>query len=705
MKKREYRDLCGQWLYCKKNSRKKSDWLPIKVPSNWYLQGLDHHGLLYYKRNFLMDKIKKNKAVYLMFNGIDYIADIWLNDHYIGHHEGYFQRFGYNVTRLLKKRNELVVRVNSPKESLKDWPDHKKLVKGIFNLHDTRPGGWNPSKGQDKNTGGIWNSVELMITSNIVRPRRAYLHATSISKKRAEIKCEVKFFLKKEAEFELKTIFEPLNFKGRTISFPTKTIKEQRGFQGTQFTLEVKNPKLWWPWDHGFPNMYKVTFQIIHGGKIIDVLVKRFGIRTFNVDKKEQWWINNRRIFPRGVNFIPAQWLSEYDNEKIDKDISLLKKANVNAIRVHGHVNREELYDACDKAGILVYQDFALQWGYSNKKRFIKNASKQAEYMISYLFNHPSIVVWCCHNEPYGEKSDLDTAVHRIIKRADKTRNIVYGSLFTEHAYPGWYYGHYKEFSGVPAGPLVTEFGAQALPNVESLKKIISKESLWPPNTDIWAYHNFRKEQTFEVAMIKKGRGITEFVRNSQEYQSELLKYAIETMRRKKYGKVTGLFQFMFVDNWPSITWSVVDYYRQPKKGYHTLKQAYQPILVSISIKRRPLAIFSIKGNKESTNVLWDTMQVIWVTNDTHKKYKNAKLVLKVEGENGKVYAKRVRTINIPKDSSIPVIKPRSRFKAILNIKGILPADRYILRMSIWYRRRKISENFEYFRTIRRQEI
>ncbi|UCH12372.1 MAG: hypothetical protein JSW18_06040, partial [Candidatus Omnitrophota bacterium] len=677
----------------------------IKVPSNWYLQGLDHHGLLYYKKHFLMDRIKKNHAAYLMFHGIDYIADIWLNDHYVGHHEGYFQRFGYNVTKYLRKKNELVVRVNSPKEPLDEWPDKKRLVKGIFNLHDVRPGGWDPKHGQDMNTGGIWNNVEIMTTSNIVRVRRAYLSTEKSTKKLAKINCQLSFFSKEKANFQLRTTFVPLNFKGRKKTFPLMEFEEKKGFHDFKFDLELKNPKRWMVWDHGFPYMYKVSFEVLYEGKVIDEMQTTFGIRTFSVDKQDQWWINGRKVFPRGTNFIPTQWLSEYDSEKISKDIELLKKAYVNAIRAHGHINRKELYDACDKAGILVYQDFALQWGYSNSKRFIKNACSQIKDMAFHLYNHPSIVMWCCHNEPFYSKSELDARLNRTLSRIDKTRHITQGSLFTEHAYPGWYYGHYKEFSGVPAGPLVTEFGAQALPNAESLRKFIPKEQLWYPDWKYWAYRNFRYEQTFNVARIKKGRSLKQFVANSQDYQAELLKYAIETMRREKYSKVTGLFQFMFVDPWPCISWSVVDYYRQPKKGYEILKSAYQPVLVSIRIKRRPLAIFTVKKKVERTGVLWDTMQVVWVTNDTHKKFKNVKLVLKVEDFKGGMLAKKVKKINIPKDSSIAVLKPRARFKPILNIKGKLPEDKYILRMLLYHRGEKISENYEIFRIVRRQNI
>jgi len=82
------------------------------------------------------------------------------------------------------------------------------------------------------------------------------------------------------------------------------------------------------------------------------------------------------------------------------------------------------------------------------------------------------------------------------------------------------------------------------------------------------------------------GASIEEFVANSQAYQARLLQYAIERYRAAKYAPMTGLFQFMFVECWPSITWAAVDYFRRPKLGYEALKRAYQPVLPAIIAER-----------------------------------------------------------------------------------------------------------------------
>ncbi len=89
-----------------------------------------------------------------------------------------------------------------------------------------------------------------------------------------------------------------------------------------------------------------------------------------------------------------------------------------------------------------------------------------------------------------------------------------------------------------------------------------------PEDWEPWKYADFQPKETFETAESSKGADLNDFVRNSQQYQSNINRYVTESLRQLKYGRSTGLYQFMFVDDWPSITWSVVDYYRNPKQGY-----------------------------------------------------------------------------------------------------------------------------------------
>jgi len=166
---KEY-SLNGIWKY---RLHEDKEYHNITIPSNWYLQGLNHSGKVYYQKEFEIST-QKDKDYYLIFKGVDYFCKVKMNGRLIGEHEGYFQEFSFPITDILKDgKNLLEVEVDSPSESVDIWPNKKNLIKGIFNHHDTRPGSWNPEQGQDRNTGGIWNGVlieeksKICITRNI----------------------------------------------------------------------------------------------------------------------------------------------------------------------------------------------------------------------------------------------------------------------------------------------------------------------------------------------------------------------------------------------------------------------------------------------------------------------------------------------------------------------------------------------------------
>ncbi|MBI4926451.1 MAG: beta-galactosidase, partial [Anaerolineae bacterium] len=216
-------------------------------------------------------------------------------------------------------------------------------------------------------------------------------------------------------------------------------------------------------------------------------------------------------------------------------------------------------------------------------------------------------------------------------------------SEFWEHTYGGWYIGNYRDYSALPGTPILTEFGAQALPNVASMKEMVGES--WPPDWAKMAYHDFQYDQTFHVAKIPLGNNWVEFVENSQNYQSQLLKYAIELYRKNKYKALGGMFQFMFMDCWPSVTWSVIGYDRQPKKGYHTLVQVYQPVLIGVNLGRDVLM-------KEIDPVGFHLPIVVrpWVVNDRHEALENCTYSVCIKNGEFSALFHQERTFTVPSD-------------------------------------------------------
>ncbi|WP_081716763.1 glycoside hydrolase family 2 protein [Leptolyngbya sp. Heron Island J] len=639
-------------------------WQDIYVPANWYLQGHDLHDVVWYQRIFEVPQslINENNVVKLVFEGIDYEADVWLNGHYLGSHQGYFEPFDFRVNQLLNRdsSNILTVRVNSPlEEQDQDWSLHKRFIKGIFAHHDTRPGGAWTKRGQEKNTGGIWAPVYLQSSNTLaidniqVTPKLNHdgSHAT------ADVVVELDYQDTESQEITLDFQLVPENFlgdAGEHVRIQQRIHPDNNSFR---IHLEQNSPKLWWSWEHGDPNLYRLKLKITDSTQLLDQHETVFGFRSVEWDHKQQIWkLNNKRLFLRGTNYIASQWLSEMTADKYLFDIGLMKKANINAVRVHAHITGQEFYEGCDRNGLLVWQDFPLQWGYVDDSRFREEAIRQGKAMIQTLYNHPSIFAWSLHNEPpwdadwmqYKYKTydpqqnyQLDQALFNGLKGYDPSRYLHQASLTSEHPWWGWYSNTFEKYAEPTEEPLITEFGAQALPDINVLRRIFSEDELWPDNKSDWAkweYHNFQQHETFNLAQVPMGKTLNEFVNNTQQYQAVVNQFASEAYRRQKYQPVSGIFQFMFTENWPSINWGIVDYWRTPKPAFEALRRAYQPLLPSIEWTQQRWHL----GEKVNLPV--------WLINDLWEDFPNAQITFSLSHQN-KVIDSRQFTHNIPADS------------------------------------------------------
>jgi len=627
--------LNGRWQYVldPKESGEKSRYFDdpkkfknakaIKIPSNWQVAGIDDYsGTVWFKKDFGRVAPAADEDAILRFSGADYFAKVWLNGKLLGGHEGYFQPFEFDVTEHLRDRNCLIVKVSSPAEPAgkNAWPHRKRLIKGVFGHHDVRPGSWHGKLGQSKGTGGIWNSVSIEVC------KKARLSGMKISPKlrddhgSAELNIELLAENTGSSAKNALAVVEISGPDGKTADMFKSPLEIRTGINAFDVKTSLSLPLLWWPREMGDQNLYEaraVLFDAATGEKLSETGC-RFGIRDIRIGENKAWIINGKRIFVRGSNIIPEEYLSTYTPDRIKKDVELIKESNCNAVRVHAHVNRKELYDALDEAGIMVWQDFALQWEYVDTPEFINEAVRQIRDMVNLLHNNPSVVVWCCHNEPVAKAAKLDDMLYKAASEEDSTRVIFKSSDFYEHPYPGWFWGHYRYFLSLVGKPFPSEFGAQALPGEATLKKMFSKKDLWPPNWIKWAYRDFVYEQTFHIAGVKQGKTLKDFIENSQNYQSDLIKFAVETYRQHKWSQITGLFHFMLLEPWPAISYSVTDYLRNRKKGFLTLKKSFQPLAVLASLQRRTYGL----GRKIEGQ--------FWIVNDFHYGFKNAKVVFSI---------------------------------------------------------------------------
>ena len=219
------------------------------------------------------------------------------------------------------------------------------------------------------------------------------------------------------------------------------------------------------------------------------------------------------------------------------------------------------------------------------------------------------------------------------------------------HSYTGWYVFQIGDLvKDMPKERYITEYGAEGLPALDTLKAMFDGDTLWPstrPSTGrAWKYAPISSpDQEFNTAHVKMGKTIQEFnIAASQRYQANYIRFQTEVFRRAKWTKNTGLYQFMFVDDWPSITWSVVDYYRRPKLAYASLRDSMQRLLPEHRVRHptRPTATISL-----------------WVVNDHLQPVPKAVVKWKLtDPKSGSKPVVRSVTVDIPADGVIKATDP-----------------------------------------------
>ena len=564
------------------------------VPGNWWLDGFDGDRVVY---RVPVDVPGPGWRV--RFEGVDYRCRVdggpW--------HEGYFEPFEADLPA---GRRDMVVEVESPREAPEDWPHRKKLIKGALGCWNLRPGQLGP-RGQERTSGGIWAPVRLLPTTPL---RVSHVLTT---------------FDGDDAHVELR-----LN---RSLSDVSVTF-DGVAFDAGSLAGVVPHAKRWWPWDQGEPYRYDVRID----GRTPDGheigIRQQIGLRTVEFREGTQLHVNGRRTFLRGSNWCGSLWLSQVTSELSRRDVALAVGANLNALRVHAHVTAPAFYDACDAAGVLVWQDFPLQWGYD--ETIGVEACRQARAMVDLLAWHPSVAVWCAHNEaPWFEpwlaeeagdpdrNRDLDRALAETIREADPTRPVIDNSgALDAHAYPGWYFGRWQDHWELPkGGSILSEYGVHAVQDPEHLRAVFPADS----DADTWAFHGHQADETREVLGVSIGDGEAVLASVTQTYQAKVLAFATGVRRRARWRFCDGLFQFLLTDPWPSVSKSVLDVERRPKLGYDALRLAMQAVMPSIEIRddRFPAGDPVVFG--------------VWVVNDTHEAISGATVIWEVGQHRGAV--------------------------------------------------------------------
>ena len=686
-------------------------WKEIKVPHNWYLEEEigDYFGTVWYERKFNVPSEYQEQRLFLHFEGIDYISEVWLNGIYLGFHEGMFDPFAYEVTDFVKydEENILVVRDNAAKDLteyiLEDeeatplstpykYHQAKAItqIKGhmIDAMH--RPGAMTSFR-QDGNSGGIWGDVKLVAKPDVfIDYIKSY---TQIVYKKDWLgdkqdkpdgtglaAFDVYVNSSREQAVKTKLLLEvsAYNFDDPAVHTISREVVVQPGDNVFKIVITIPDVQLWWTWDHGKPNLY--TAKVILEN---DEASLNFGVKDIHTDEKGQWYLNGRQIFLRGMRYISSLWMSEANEDMWEKDFGKMLDMDINAIRIGSHMEKDGLYQMCDELGLLMWQVFPLHYCIDDSDDVIDRASDMMYNMGLMLTNHACMGMWSVYKEPeiYGlpDKPNNYFRLCEVLKETlgcvDPIRWIHKGDYRegVQNIMIGSCQDGDKDILTTKIQPNIVEFGADSVPCLETLKKFIPEDKLWPPDWDTWEYWGLFYRNQFKRARVEMGSSIEEFIHNTQAYEALVVKEQIEVLRQRKYQPVASMFLYYWSDACPIMGSGLFDYYREPYQVYESMKSVYTQVLVSLEWNKDPYVI----GREKKYNRTEKFEGKIWVNNDHFHEVKDAQVQWTIRRSG----SDEILVTN----SSVVTLAPDSA--AVLDkISWIIPEDyigEYIVEMAV----------------------
>jgi beta-mannosidase len=613
-----------------------SGWRTVRVPGSVHPQWLDPARLYtreaewlsekewWYRRTFVAPARFAGKRLRLEFDATDYYADAYLNGEWIGRHEGYIDPYEYDVTgRVRTGENRIQVRVWTPVGYY--WKHRPYTIKGAYGAVDQKPDDITPL--------GITRAVRLEASgAAVIRDVAVDTRLTGAGA--AEVVVEL---AADGAGADACTWEATLSPR----SFPSAERVQVRS-RGPRLVIPVKNPRLWWTWDHGRPDLYTLDVRLLDAsGRAVDGRSLAVGIREV---EKIGWdfYLNRRRMFVRGTNYYYHLFLSEMDRARYDRDLKLMLRMNVNMIRLHCHFSNPEFYELADEAGVLIWQDFLEAW-YPHDRGFAQRAAALYDNHIRYARNHASVALWATSDEEDFENyRELTKHLAPRPATLDPQRRPVVrstGRFGDSHVYYGWYSGSVWQYAKMTQ-PFVSELGATALPNYSTLVKFMPNQ--WPikDHADEWTWRRLQIPEAMRAWGEPGGMTLEEYVPKTQAYVARLFQLALERMRRRKHEGAGGVLHFHAIDIWPSVTMAAIDFERVPTKVFDTVRRSFEPVAALFEYDRdrwRPGEAFACG---------------VWAVNDRWTAVEGARVEWRIEDAAGRPQASGGWAVAMAADSA-----------------------------------------------------
>ena len=574
----------------------------------------------WYERTFTAPQ--ERERVFLVFEGVDTVAEYFLNGEKFGESENMFISHEFDVSSYLRDgENTLTVHIKSPliyansfDHSVKHYMNWGRDVANTSIRKAPHNYGWDIMPRAV--TSGLWRDVRLEVRDKIYFSQ---LYALPTDRS-----CQILF--------QMDCAWEEIH----GIKIVAKGACGDSTFYGEQmlpfgirhgrtgiFDISIKDPKQWMPYGYGDANVYDGEVSIYQEGQLIHTAPISFGLRTIVLDRTDttdgnngqfRFLINGVEILAKGSNWVPLDAFHSRDAQRYDQALALVKDIGCNILRCWGGNVYEDhkFFDFCDRNGIMIWQDFSMACNsYPQDDRFKKLIIDEATAVIRKLRNHPSIILWAGDNEidQLHYYNGLDPSKNKITRKwlpyavdeNDPSRPYLGSSPYygpgvtrdnTSEAHLWGPRDYFKaDFYKQSVAHFVSETGYHGCPSLESIKKFITPENLWPYHKNPeWILHSSDQAGWDERVMLMEKQVAQlfgdvptdpeEYIFASQVSQAEAKKYFIERIRVGR-PKKTGIIWWNLLDGWPQMSDAIVDYFFSKKLAYSYVKRSQAPFVIA----------------------------------------------------------------------------------------------------------------------------
>lgn len=423
-----------------------------------------------YTKTLPLDSAWKNKRLFLYFEGVNSVADVFIDQQWVGNHKGGYTAFCFEITPFVKAGKNLLITVQVSNEHRLDVLP----LTGDFNVY-----------------GGIHRPVWLLVKEkNCISPldfasSGVYVTQSKVSEKTADIYVKTKLSLTDPSR---KT-----DVRTSIVDAQGKTVAQRQDPAGTDQKFTLEKPHLWNARQD--PYLYRVKTELLVDGQATESQTEPLGIRSFRVDANEGFFLNGKKLDLHGFGYHEdiAGKGSAYEQVDYLKDMDLVMESGATSVRLTHYPHGKSWYDLSDEKGLILWSEIPLVgpggytgMGYIKSKALEDHARQIMQELIRQHYNHPSICFWGLFNElklDYDDPVPFLKQLNQLVKTEDSTRITTCASFldrdtFNEvsdviawNKYYGWYGGSFEQIGNwadkthraYPAKPIaVSEYGAGA---------------------------------------------------------------------------------------------------------------------------------------------------------------------------------------------------------------------------------------------------